>query len=223
MKGILCKLEVTKNILDGSQTQDRRPMNLPKTYAEADYGPCDDTLINWSQGKTPESWGSNEFAFIDMSYPTDTYPWYMKAPSQVGDILYVRERIDYRLEHRNYYYHADDKGVGHDIYGKLYAHFYKPNNEPKKVIPSIHMPEFAARIFLEVTEVRRERVQDISLEDIRAEGLVFTPECDGSIMRTEWKALWNTLYPGSWERNDWGWVRIFKKITKEQAESRDKK
>lgn len=182
-------------------------------------------LVNHVDEGEHVEWGKYQFDFI-----SDLIPY---APHQVGDILYVRERIDYRPEHRNYYYHADDKGVGHDIYRELYAHFYKPNNEPKKVIPSIHMPKFAARIFLEVTEVRCERVQDISKTDALHEGVKWKaiPTWTNQDYRERavpheqkiislFKSLWDSLYPGSWERNDWVWVTTFKQVDKEQANAK---
>lgn len=76
-------------------------------------------------------------------------------PYQPGDILYVREtwcKGSYGDEKEKYYYKADD------------------NNFFCTWHPSIHMPKEAARIFLKVTDVRVERLQDITDDGAKAEG-----------------------------------------------------
>lgn len=81
-----------------------------------------------------------------------------------GDRLYVRERVRFR---EGRYEYAADQGEA-DISGVGYR-------------PSIHMPRIASRITLLVTDVRVERLQDISEADAIAEGL--KPEtCAGQRM-----------------------------------------
>ena len=86
--------------------------------------------------------------------------------------------------------------------------------------PSIHMPRWASRILLEVTDVRVERLQDISRADIRAEGLQCPPELasdDVSPNYRDWyPAAWRELWEstgGDWDANPWVWVVEFKRIT----------
>ena len=82
--------------------------------------------------------------------------------------------------------------------------------------PGIHLPKWCSRIWLRVTDVRVERVQEISVEDIRAEG-VRPGEQLGTdyrayelAMRTAFRQLWGeTNGAGTWERNDWCWVVSF--------------
>lgn len=69
--------------------------------------------------------------------------------------------------------------------------------------PSIHMSKWAARIWLEVIDVKVERVQDISEEDAIAEGLFNV----GYFAET-----WEALYPGSWGRNDWVFAYTFRRL-----------
>jgi hypothetical protein len=78
--------------------------------------------------------------------------------------------------------------------------------------PSIHMPRWASRILLEVTEVRVQRPQEISHEDAEQEGV----KCDMSALgfRDHFAALWDRINGcGSWDANPWVWVVSFKRIT----------
>lgn len=92
----------------------------------------------------------------------------------------------------------------------------------KRWKPSIHMPRVASRITLEITEVRVERLQDISEADALAEGIVQLAEGfglqDGSHFhaadpRQSYLSLWEAINgPGSVEANPWVWVVKFQKL-----------
>lgn len=91
--------------------------------------------------------------------------------------------------------------------------------------PSIHMPRWASRILLEITGVRVERLNDISEEDARAEGIVdggclncgepepcncLNPEPDAV---DSFAALWMEIYgESSWNDNPWVWVVEFQRV-----------
>lgn len=83
--------------------------------------------------------------------------------------------------------------------------------------PSIHMPRWASRITLEITDVRVERLQDISEADAKAEGVSMpdgtpTPP-DFWSYQQEFRHLWEQIHGGgSWEKNPWVWVIEFKKL-----------
>jgi hypothetical protein len=86
--------------------------------------------------------------------------------------------------------------------------------------PSIHMFRQDSRILLEITDVRVERLQDISRSDIRAEGLECPPEFasdDVSPNYRDWyPAAWRELWEstgGNWDANPWVWVVEFKQVT----------
>jgi hypothetical protein len=83
---------------------------------------------------------------------------------------------------------------------------------------SIHMPRWASRITLTVTDVRPQRVSEISLGDCYAEGCTAGLSCRASRCPEgrwtgpwdEYRALWNSIHgPDAWARNDWVWAYSF--------------
>lgn len=80
--------------------------------------------------------------------------------------------------------------------------------------PSIHMPRWASRIDLEVTDVRVERVQDMPDGDFEKEGFPNAPYAVGG---NPFVKLWNTINEKrgfGWDTNPWVWVIEFKQIEK---------
>ena len=75
--------------------------------------------------------------------------------------------------------------------------------------PSIHMPRWASRLTLIVTDVRVQRLQEISSADAIAEGCPpyansATIDCDTPNPRDDFKRLWNGIHgPGAWDANPW--------------------
>ncbi len=139
-----------------------------------------------------------------------------------GDRLWVREGFRYKPEHDNYYFDADSKGMGQDAYIRL-------SGSKRQIWPAIFMPRWASRITLEITDVRVQRLQDISEEDAMAEGCtkvrdacyVFrgTPSDEAGIWHTSpitaFAMLWDSIngkkHP--WEYNPWVWCVGFRRIT----------
>lgn len=132
-----------------------------------------------------------------------------------GDILYVRETWS----------NANKVGVEPDYYYLADTCICEDYDKTEwKWNPSIHMPKEAARIWLKVTDVRVERLQDITIESIRDEGLlsmaVHTGDMD--IAMQEWSILWNSTIKKSdldrygWIGNPWVWVIEFERCEKPQ-------
>ena len=95
-----------------------------------------------------------------------------------------------------------------------------------KWVPSIHMPRWASRILLEITDVRVERLNAISEEDATAEGVppagsllpdylgtFLTPKGDFATAKVAFQRLWESIYgEESWKANGWVWVISFKRV-----------
>ncbi|AMP04298.1 hypothetical protein CPter91_1926 [Collimonas pratensis] len=86
--------------------------------------------------------------------------------------------------------------------------------------PSIFMPRAASRILLDITDVRVERLNDISCADARAEGAeTYLYECYDFDYKVapelaNYRRIWESLYgTGSWDANPWVWVVEFRRIT----------
>jgi hypothetical protein len=129
----------------------------------------------------------------------------------VGDILWVRETFG--KDSDGYFFKVCDDG-------KI---FYDDGSIKWK--PSIHMPREAARLFLEVTSIKVEQLQDIGEADAIAEGLKHNcpsdcPPCGGTNCTdyiVAYHNLWDKINAKrgySWESNPWVWVIEFRRIGK---------
>lgn len=194
MKPLLCNTQVVQNILAGRQTQDRRPIKI-NSEIEAVY----------------QQLGNGKF------YTQQRGGREIKPKYQVGDVLYVRETFCIgaicETEEPDGYPGRlyVDQCLGDDsVVYKEYVVSHGISTEEVVWKPSIHMPKKYARIFLKVTTVRVERIQDISWDDCKAEGVSWvTKPGEGKTFKSEFKRLWDSLYPGSWKRNDYVWVTEF--------------
>ena len=131
------------------------------------------------------------------------------CPICPGDILYVRETWHKGLE--RYIYRANYSDT---------EKFYRDEKEIEmKWHPSIHMPKEAARIWLKVTDVRVEQLQDITSKQICKEGIeVEEPYVlNGEEKRYAFSRLWDSTVKKSdldrygWNANPWVWVIEFER------------
>jgi hypothetical protein len=114
-----------------------------------------------------------------------------------GDTLYLKET--YAKQGDSYIYKADFN----------YAELEKLQI---KWLPSIFMPKDAARLFLKVTNVRKERLHDISERDLRAEGINSTIGYY-PLMLEMFEELWNNIHgDNAWNENPLVFVIEFKKL-----------
>ena len=137
---------------------------------------------------------------------------FFKLPCEPGDILYVRET--WKRAPNGYYYYEDwQRDDIADI---------------TKWKPSIHMPKEAARIWLKVTNVRVERLQEITPQGAWKEGarcscLHPVPDCAGN--KTAFVNIWNSTIKKSdldwygWSANPWVWVIEFERCEKPKEEN----
>lgn len=141
----------------------------------------------WSNGIYGIKYSSNEFEGCVKR---------LSAKWQIGDLLWVRESSC-----------KNNTQTG-------WPYMYKASEETHYVNhikwkPSIHMPKAAARIWLEVTNVRAERLQDISEEDAKAEGIESWIDAIDNF-----KQLWQSINgQENWEANPWVWVVEFKVLS----------
>ena len=82
-----------------------------------------------------------------------------------------------------------------------------------KLRPSIHMPRWACRILLEITDVRVERLKSISDRDALREGCSAADMKSGDCVADVFARLWASIYGSdSWNANPWVWVIEFKRV-----------
>ena len=139
-----------------------------------------------------------------------------KLPCETGDILYVRET--WKKAPNGYYYYEDwQKDDIADV---------------TKWKPSIHMPKEAARIWLKVTDVKIERLQDVTEDGAKAEGaidnrgFIHSPENEYDRIHTareHFIRIWNSTIKKSnlnrygWDASPWVWVIEFERCVKPET------
>ena len=203
IKPILFNTEMVKAILDGRKTCTRRIVKPQWEECPA----CKYVHNEYIYDKMAE----NVYC-ARCGYPLEPE---RRAPYHPGDIMYVRETwMDYAGRTM---YRADcDKYRLESL--NLAGFSWKP---------SIHMPKEAARIWLKVTDVRVERLQEISGEDLTKEGIDLFRSNYVRVAFDEFKNIWNSTIKKSdldrcgWDANPWIWVIEFERCEKPQEASND--
>lgn len=212
MKHISLRTYEVQNIIVGRQTRLSRPVKpQPSSLAtEFSFNPR-----SWPK----KPWGAR---FKYPSEPdryeiTDAY----KCPfGKVGDVIAAKETyqyIDFMGEDNGYVYKESQNGKD-----------WEENSEGWTWRSPVTMPLSACRLWLRIKEIRCERIQDISQEDIVAEGIetmegfmselcIWRDSVFGihRTRKTFFKDRHNSIYgPESWDLNPWFWIIIFEKTDK---------
>lgn len=215
IKPILFNTEMVRAILDGRKSCTRRLVKPePQGYFEVNEEPL----------------------YI---YDTDENQGKITPPYQPGDILYVRETWEHFEccccegdEHGNCYREPQQSALNKSCG----CYMYRATDEiygDAKWHPSIHMPKEAARIWLKVTDVRVERLQEITDEQAKREGIQYDECPTGFTWKQEtdmhncyttpigaMQALWNSTIKKSdldrygWNASPWVWVIEFERCEK---------
>lgn len=210
MKPIIFSTPMVKAILAGRKSQTRR---ILKTTRENDafYGYSNDPDVSW-----PADYGFG--VLMGRKYYDNEA---IKCPyGKVGDILYVRETWcwdykDYPERTEKYYFYKADTPENYLASGERWY-------------PSIHMPRAAARIFMKITDISVERLQDITEEDAKAEGVDVLKQGPVVTYRNylnlttvyanpvdSFRTLWTKINGlESWNENPWIWKISFQRIEK---------
>lgn len=216
IKPILFNTEMVRAILDGRKTCTRRICKDANEYTVPDM-----EFYNADR----RTYAVHNFADKEQMEQLSTAE--RTCPICPGDILYVRETWEHfdccceGDEHGNCY-QEPQQNVLNKSYG---CYMYRATDEiygDARWHPSIHMPKEAARIWLKVTDVRVERLQEITADSIRNEGLSsLAVHCgDMEIALKEWENLWNSTIKKSdldrygWDANPWVWVIEFERCEK---------
>ena len=202
MKPILFCTMMVQATLQELKTNTRRICNIPDGWEYDGYGRItSDHPKKGKLGAIIRKGVGTDFPEIDI----------VPAKYQVGDVLWVRETW------QNYCLGEPNSGFIYKASPELY-HWKKESVIWK---PSIFMPKEACRIFLRVTNVRVERLQDISVEDIKKEGaplITITGNNEDFInskLKGWWYDLWNSINgKGAWEANPYVFVYEFQRIEK---------
>ncbi|MEY0948827.1 hypothetical protein AB7179_01365 [Providencia manganoxydans] len=198
-RGIIFNSEMVRAILDGRKTQTRRIMKpQPKTNENGGFSwPSN---ICQSMINIKEMMQDNEGVWAGIAGIACPH-------GGVGDRLWVRETFKAGL--------CTESTIA-------YKATHKPSDleegwhEEIKWTPSIHMPRWASRITLEITDVRVERLQEASDDDFKAEGYPLERELTGgSTDAFCWfRNLWDSISKPecNFESNPWVWVIEFKRV-----------
>lgn len=219
IKPILFNTEMVRAILDGRKSCTRRINKDANDYVVPDMDFFD-----------PEKRTYAVHNYADKEYTDKLSIAERSCPICPGDILYVRESVFQGVAHcldvsgetecvltNDFEYYADglhEKDHWKDKHENIWMHRR----------PSIHMPKEAARIWLKVTDVRVERLQEITEIGATKEGCVYDVEYAlGNTAKGHFIEIWNSTIKKSkksdrdrygWNASPWVWVIEFERCEK---------
>lgn len=195
---ILFSTEMVQSILEGRKTMTRRILKDPLPIG-----------VHW--------WQVSDGELIYRIVDSKTVQTHCKCPyGQPGDQLWVREK--WKNDHGQVNFFAGNSEVEHNV----------AYRELTKWKPSIHLKKKDSRINLLIKSIRVERLQDISQDDARKEGVYCSEspigpcyldyqsnQCNAmTTPKHSFKSLWTKINgSGSWKSNPWVWVIEFERLT----------
>ena len=213
-KPILFSTPMVQAIQTGTKTQTRRTKGLDSINEK----PNNYRYDGISDDEHDSYIGCHFFEYLDKEgNPKETYTP-EECPYAIGDVLWVRETF--------HSIHDSDTDI-------FLRYGYKADNDYKgaKWKPSIFMPREACRIFLKVTNIRAERLMEMSKEDAVCEGVKIASSSDKKVFfdgRICYELKGNTVTDNpiqafqniweningkdSWSKNPWVWVIEFEKV-----------
>ena len=239
IKGILFKSDMIRSLLntkpdvwpaepigDGAwKYQTRRALNPqpPEGFNRFVLMPISGEL-SFANDNTNESWPSKRLDAV--------FKW-MQCPYPVGTIVYAKETFRYSESNDCACYEPCNCRIGVPIY-RATANMEREEKTDPPWKPSIFMPKVMARLWFKVIDVRVERVNKISEEDAKAEGIQpvgkkfwrnYMPmKCEhptdsGFVSPTEsYQTLWDSINGrDSFRQGPWVWCYTLKKITKPES------
>jgi hypothetical protein len=225
---ILFSAPMVRALLDGSKTQTRR---VVKPQPEAEHGGepywfvggyrawrargCTDPIRSGSHNEIACPYGKPG----DRLWVRETFyafgRWETRFSAKKGRDEW--HFVDMTLESGKAYLYPASDSQPQPMGGKRHKGGVTPTWWKR---PAIFMPSTASRITLEITEVRVERLKDISEDDALAEGCSSTAivhedgeDYTGHYASEEYQDLWESINgPGSWDANPWVWAVSFKRL-----------
>jgi len=220
-RGMIFNSKMVCALLDGRKTQTRRPIKFP--------------LFDKNLGC--------ELAGNELAGELSAGNYLNSAFGKPGDRIWVRET--FRVHSRatdvaTLVYKASERNSWTEQTHRVPVAVCNKPATPEKWTPSLHMPRWASRILLEITDVRVERLNAISEEDAQREG-VHTEVWDQTVVarnyaasdeffqfwsedmpyfvemnelyRSSFRSLWESIYGAeNWQANPWVWVIEFKRV-----------
>lgn len=232
-RGIIFNAEMVRAILDGRKTQTRRIVKHQR-HPSQEIKLCDDGFFHWSMigAEKPLSAINYEYGRVgDRLWVRETYS--LLGNEDACPIDWNDNIVNDKTEAaRIYRASCAQKSGDYGLWSIPDEADWKPHTEEMKFegswTPSIHMPRWASRITLEITDVRVERLNNISPRDVVAEGLIKLP-ATGRYVRFQgaqhfglaydnhkdaFADLWDEVSKPdcNYESNPWVWVIEFKRV-----------
>lgn len=191
---ILMTPENAQKCFDGVKMQTRRIIK-PQPKPDPDGTKYSKTGFYWACSKVE--------SMVNLETAKHLCPY-----GVVGDRLWIREAVKMCSLSHNSWISLHYKGSGDQ--GEAIEIPWRDDHAPlslTKFTPSLHMPRWACRTVVEITEIRVQRIQDVTQLDALHEG------CEGPDHKANFFHLWNSINGAdSWDANPWVWALTFRKV-----------